>query len=264
MARTLDAVVAEMDDATPTTRGHVRRDQPRFADGRPRQQRRHPQPDPARLRRTMTRPPDATTAPVARVRRGAPGGGRRRLSGRAEADRGHDPHRRARERRGAPGRRADEGRRSSTCPCRPRRRQAGARQHPRAAAGVEGSRRRRRRRCRVPAAARLGAARRRRRADPGARRRRRVAVVGAARGGRASHGRRRDARRQRAALRGDVLPRPRRRRGSTTFKSGWGAIGDSIVVVGGDGLWNCHVHTNDIGAAIEARSTSAVGPRRSG
>jgi uncharacterized protein len=35
------------------------------------------------------------------------------------------------------------------------------------------------------------------------------------------------------------------------FKSGWGAIGDSIVVVGGDGLWNCHVHTNDVGAAIE-------------
>ncbi len=37
-----------------------------------------------------------------------------------------------------------------------------------------------------------------------------------------------------------------------TFKSAWGAIGDSIVVVGGEGLWNCHVHTNDIGAAIEA------------
>jgi DAK2 domain fusion protein YloV len=35
------------------------------------------------------------------------------------------------------------------------------------------------------------------------------------------------------------------------FKRGWGAIGDSIVVVGGDGIWNCHVHTNDIGAAIE-------------
>ncbi len=35
------------------------------------------------------------------------------------------------------------------------------------------------------------------------------------------------------------------------FKQGWGAIGDSIVVVGGDGIWNCHVHTNDIGAAIE-------------
>ncbi len=35
------------------------------------------------------------------------------------------------------------------------------------------------------------------------------------------------------------------------FKYGWGEIGDSIVVVGGDGLWNCHVHTNDVGAAIE-------------
>lgn len=35
------------------------------------------------------------------------------------------------------------------------------------------------------------------------------------------------------------------------FKQGWGEIGDSIVVVGGDGIWNCHVHTNDIGAAIE-------------
>ena len=35
------------------------------------------------------------------------------------------------------------------------------------------------------------------------------------------------------------------------FKQAWGGIGDSIVVVGGDGLWNCHVHTNDIGAAIE-------------
>jgi hypothetical protein len=36
------------------------------------------------------------------------------------------------------------------------------------------------------------------------------------------------------------------------FKQAWGEIGDSIVVVGGDGLWNCHVHTNDIGGAIEA------------
>ncbi len=35
------------------------------------------------------------------------------------------------------------------------------------------------------------------------------------------------------------------------FRAGWGAIGGSIVVVGGDGLWNCHIHTNDIGAAIE-------------
>src|SRR5208283_1541530 len=36
------------------------------------------------------------------------------------------------------------------------------------------------------------------------------------------------------------------------FKSVWAGIGDSIVVVGGDGLWNCHIHTDDIGAAIEA------------
>jgi DAK2 domain fusion protein YloV len=36
------------------------------------------------------------------------------------------------------------------------------------------------------------------------------------------------------------------------FKDAWDALGDSIVVVGGDGLWNCHVHTDQIGAAIEA------------
>lgn len=36
------------------------------------------------------------------------------------------------------------------------------------------------------------------------------------------------------------------------LKEAWGAIGDSIVVVGGDGTWNCHVHTDDIGAAVEA------------
>ncbi len=36
------------------------------------------------------------------------------------------------------------------------------------------------------------------------------------------------------------------------FRNAWAAIGDSIVVVGGDGIWNCHVHTNDIGAAVEA------------
>jgi DAK2 domain fusion protein YloV len=36
------------------------------------------------------------------------------------------------------------------------------------------------------------------------------------------------------------------------FKEVWAGIGDSIVVVGGDGLWNCHIHTQDIGAAVEA------------
>src|SRR5207253_1065175 len=38
----------------------------------------------------------------------------------------------------------------------------------------------------------------------------------------------------------------------SAFKDTWGALGDSIVVVGGDGIWNCHVHTNEIGAAVEA------------
>ena len=36
------------------------------------------------------------------------------------------------------------------------------------------------------------------------------------------------------------------------FKEVWAGVGDSIVVVGGDGIWNCHIHTNDIGTAIEA------------
>ena len=46
------------------------------------------------------------------------------------------------------------------------------------------------------------------------------------------------------------------------FKQGWGAIGDSIVVVGGEGLWNCHVHTNDIGAAIEVPLDLGGRPRQ--
>ena len=36
------------------------------------------------------------------------------------------------------------------------------------------------------------------------------------------------------------------------FKDVWSGVGDSIVVVGGDGLWNCHIHADDIGEAIEA------------
>jgi DAK2 domain fusion protein YloV len=36
------------------------------------------------------------------------------------------------------------------------------------------------------------------------------------------------------------------------FREVWAGIGDSIVVVGGDRLWNCHIHTDDIGASIEA------------
>jgi hypothetical protein len=36
------------------------------------------------------------------------------------------------------------------------------------------------------------------------------------------------------------------------FKEVWAGLGDSIVVVGGEGLWNCHIHTNDVGGSIEA------------
>ncbi|HKA85780.1 MAG TPA: DAK2 domain-containing protein [Acidimicrobiales bacterium] len=45
------------------------------------------------------------------------------------------------------------------------------------------------------------------------------------------------------------------------FKDVWSGIGDSIVVVGGDGLWNCHIHTDDIGAAVEA-AVDAGRPRK--
>ena len=36
------------------------------------------------------------------------------------------------------------------------------------------------------------------------------------------------------------------------FREVWSGIGDSIVIIGGDGLYNCHIHTDDIGASIEA------------
>ena len=36
------------------------------------------------------------------------------------------------------------------------------------------------------------------------------------------------------------------------FRDAWSSLGDSIVIVGGEGLYNCHIHTDDIGASIEA------------
>ncbi len=36
------------------------------------------------------------------------------------------------------------------------------------------------------------------------------------------------------------------------FREVWAGLGDSIVIVGGEGLYNCHIHTDEIGAAIEA------------
>jgi dihydroxyacetone kinase-like predicted kinase len=40
--------------------------------------------------------------------------------------------------------------------------------------------------------------------------------------------------------------------GTLALKAALEPIGDSLLVVGGDGLWNVHVHTDDVGAAIEA------------
>jgi DAK2 domain fusion protein YloV len=36
------------------------------------------------------------------------------------------------------------------------------------------------------------------------------------------------------------------------LKKAWAGIGDSIVIVGGEKSWKCHIHTDDIGAAIGA------------
>jgi DAK2 domain fusion protein YloV len=37
-----------------------------------------------------------------------------------------------------------------------------------------------------------------------------------------------------------------------TLRAALAPLGDSLVVVGGDGLWNVHVHVDDVGAALEA------------
>ena len=57
------------------------------------------------------------------------------------------------------------------------------------------------------------------------------------------------------------------------LRSQWADLGDSIVVTGGEGEWNCHVHTDDIGRTIEValdfgrprgiRVTDLHDPRRS-
>jgi hypothetical protein len=37
-----------------------------------------------------------------------------------------------------------------------------------------------------------------------------------------------------------------------SLKAALAPLGDSLVIVGGEGLWNVHVHVDDVGAAIEA------------
>ena len=41
-----------------------------------------------------------------------------------------------------------------------------------------------------------------------------------------------------------------------TLRATLAGLGDSLVVVGGEGLWNVHVHVDDVGAAIEAGITA--------
>ena len=55
-----------------------------------------------------------------------------------------------------------------------------------------------------------------------------------------------------AGVRGDVPARRRATITSATSQPGSAGLGDSLVVVGGDGLWNVHVHTDEVGAAVEA------------
>lgn len=40
--------------------------------------------------------------------------------------------------------------------------------------------------------------------------------------------------------------------GISRLRERWSDLGDSIVVVGGENTWNCHIHTDMIGRAIEA------------
>lgn len=42
----------------------------------------------------------------------------------------------------------------------------------------------------------------------------------------------------------------------TSLRAVLATLGDSLVVVGGDGLWNVHVHVDDVGAAVEAGITA--------
>ena len=222
----------------------------------------------------------AGTFASCQVGRGPRGG--RRPRARAAQPRGrrhaprrrHDAHRRRRRRRGCLRRRRRERRRRPAEGLRGG--QASGRRvalaHARPAAGARAGRRRRRRRGRprahvrrLPPRDRRAPARRR--AAAAARGRRAASRAASTRLGDGWPGRRRrrsargaaddepepTARRRRrtCATRSCTSSRRPTRRSRPSRTSGPG-IGDSIVVVGGDGLWNCHIHTDDIGAAIEA------------
>ena len=46
-----------------------------------------------------------------------------------------------------------------------------------------------------------------------------------------------------------------------TFRQRWDLLGEDVAIEGEDGLWNCHIHTDDIGGCIEA-GIEAGRPRR--
>ena len=57
-----------------------------------------------------------------------------------------------------------------------------------------------------------------------------------------------------ASLRYEVmfLLRSEKASAGDQLRTDWSTLGDSIVVVGDEGVWNCHIHTESVGPAIEA------------
>ena len=236
MALTLESVAHEL--ATAEAMGEVCTAMSRLAHGRAGQLGRDPLADPPGRRRGVLAAHDA------RARRSGHGDAprrRRRLRGRAAPGRGHDPHRRARDGRGDRGRSAApiSRRCSPTRPTPPTRRWPALPTCSRCCATPEWS---------TPAArASRCCSRRSSRSSTGGRCP--EPALGLTPPSVEAHLRGDDV----AGLRYEVmylLDAPDT--SIPAFKDTWGALGDSIVVVGGDGIWNCHVHTNDIGAAIEA------------
>ena len=167
MARTLDAVVAEMDKA-PAELGATC---DAISYGALMGARGNSGVILSQILRGIASTLKAADAGDRRGRRRGPGGGDRgRLRRRAHPGRGHDPDRRAGVRRSGPqGRRFRRLARTTSCGQARVGGQTALDQTPELLPVLQGRRRRRRRRCRVPAAARRRPARRRRRAAAGGR-----------------------------------------------------------------------------------------------
>ena len=267
MALTLESVVAELDGAGDDLAAVVQGDQPRLAHGGPGQLRRDPLADPAGPLRRCSGADDATASTAPTVAAALDRGRRGRLRRGDAPGRGHHPHRRARGRRAARRGRgrggADAGRRARGAPATPARRGAG--RHPRAAAGAGRGRRGRRRRHRLPAASSTSLLHVVDGRPVPERRRRPTSRLHRPGVHRAHAARRTATTHDIADLRYEVmyfLEAPDET--IPAFKDVWAGIGDSIVVVGGDGIWNCHIHTDDIGAADRGRHRRRPAPQDPG